>query len=240
MRVVKTRGASADEGVRATLVKQLHARRGELEGAILARVRDPAPRMADVEDVDYLVGMRAEVAAVVRFNLTGIERGEDDLEPIPAAAVVQAHRAARIGVTLGSVLRHYLVAHTLLWDFVVQEADQGELWSERSALRHLLKGQRSLLDRLMGAIACEYLCEVERLERREAGSAAHHRPPARDGLRAAIEAVGSHARHDVSTRVVRRSQRAEAACRARPAACDSLPRAHCAIRLHRRPAGGAG
>jgi PucR C-terminal helix-turn-helix domain len=143
----------------------LRARQGEIEEAVYARVRDAVPDPVGLADAEYVAGLRATVGAVVRYGLEGIERGEEITEPIPSVALAQAHRAARNGVPLDTVLLRYTAGYTLLEDFVIEEFERCDCLGENGALRHLLKVQAALLERLTTAIAGEYKYERERTSR---------------------------------------------------------------------------
>ena len=150
------------EQARADVVERLRFRRAELEDTIFARFRDGLLDSPGGEDAAYVTGLRAAVAAAVDYGLRGIENGEGWSGPIPAEVVAQARRAARLGVSLDTVLRRYLVGHTLLEDFFLEEADRSGVSGQRGAARQLLRAQASLLDRLLDAITGEYRNELER------------------------------------------------------------------------------
>jgi len=152
------------EDVRAGVVARLRARREELVQAIFTRIRAGALARSDDEDAEYVAGLRATVEAAVEYVLEGIERGEGWVGPIPAVASEQARRAARIGVPLETVLRRYLVGHTLFEQFVMDEAERSGL-SEREALRGALRAQAAVLDRLLERIAEEHGDELVRIGR---------------------------------------------------------------------------
>jgi PucR C-terminal helix-turn-helix domain/GGDEF-like domain len=154
------------EWVRAGLIVRLRARRSELEEAIVARVLAMSGPVGD-EDAEYVAGLQAAVTAAVEFSFAGIEQGEAWEGPIPRAAVVQAHRAARYGVSLDTVLRRYAAGERLLGYFVMDEADR----FPGDALRDVLRTQGVLVDRLMAAIGTEYMREVDRA----GGSSEQHR-----------------------------------------------------------------
>jgi hypothetical protein len=154
-------GRAGPLDVRAELAARLRGRRTEIGEVIAARVRDGVSDRAGSGDAEYVTGLRAAVEAAVDYGLAGIEHGEEWSGPIPTEAVVQAHRAARNGVALETVLRRYTVGYTLLEDFVVQEAED----FPNEALRGVLGSQGRLLERLMAAIAGEYRGEVERAGR---------------------------------------------------------------------------
>jgi PucR-like helix-turn-helix protein/diguanylate cyclase with GGDEF domain len=158
-------GAGPVGDVRVQVVAQLRARRGELVEAIFARVRGGAFARAGAGDVEYMAGLRAAVAAALEYGLQGIERGEEGVGPIPPAVSEQARRAARVGVSLDTVLRRYVLGHTLLEEYVMEEAHRGGYPDERSALRAALRAQGSVLDRLLAAITVEYGDELARAGR---------------------------------------------------------------------------
>jgi diguanylate cyclase with GGDEF domain/PucR-like helix-turn-helix protein len=152
--------ADAVQETRAELVARLRERRPEIEDAIFARVRALSePREA--EDAELVAGLRAAVAEVVDYGLRCIEHGEEWSEPIPAAAIAQARRAARYGVRLDTVLRRYAAGDRLLGEFIMDEADR----FPSRALRQVLRAQGSQVDRVMAAVATEYLSEHERTRR---------------------------------------------------------------------------
>ncbi len=154
--------------VRVGVVGRLRARRGEIVEAIFARVRDDAFGAVGARDAEYLAGLRAAVAAAVGYTLAGIERGDEGVGPVPVVAVEQARRAARVGVSLDTVLRRYVVGSALLEEFVLEEADRGEQAEHpgaREALRGALRMQASALDRLLEAITGEYRGELARAGR---------------------------------------------------------------------------
>jgi len=160
-------GPASLDGVRAGLAERLQARRSELEEAIVARFRDVGFDPAAGEDLEYIAGARAAVAEAVDYGLLAIEQGEEWFSsgppPIPPAAVAQARRAAAHGVSLERVLLRYNAGHTLLEDFVMQEAEHGDFSSNRIALRHVLRALGGLLDHFTSSIASEYQDEAQRM-----------------------------------------------------------------------------
>ncbi|HEY3828773.1 MAG TPA: helix-turn-helix domain-containing protein [Solirubrobacteraceae bacterium] len=141
------------------VVARLRARREEIEEAIFLRVRDVVPDGASDGDVAYVMGLRGAVAGALEFVLTGIERGEAGSGPIPPATVMQARRAVRSGVGLGTVLRRYTAGYALLGDFVLEQAQSSNVERE---LRELLAAQASSFERLTATVAEEYGRELER------------------------------------------------------------------------------
>ncbi len=154
------------EGVSAGVVARLRLRHVAIEEVIYARIRDPASfGSAGSEDTEYLAGLRATVAAVVDYVLTGIEQGEEWSGSIPSVAVTQARRAAGCGVSLDTLVLRYIAGHRLLGEFVKDEADRAGYSSHGHALHQLRRTQESLLERLTAVIASEYQQERERMER---------------------------------------------------------------------------
>ncbi len=149
------------EVVRAGLVERLRARLPEIEKAIFVSIRDGVAGPAGGQDAEYVGGLRATIAAVLDYVLTGIEQGEEWSGPIPAAAVAQARRAARNDVGLETVLLRYTVGSRLLNGFVMDEGDR----FPSQTLRQILDMQGGLVEHLMVAISSEYKLELERAGR---------------------------------------------------------------------------
>lgn len=151
---------------RAGLAERLRARRSEIEEAVLARFSDigfgPAGGDAEGEDAEYLAGSRLAIAESVDYGLRAIERGEEWFGSIPPAAVAQARRAARNGLSLEKVLLRTNAGHTVLEDFVVQEVDFS---SQGSVLRRVFPTLGALLDHFTALMAHEYQRELERVAR---------------------------------------------------------------------------
>jgi len=78
--------------------------------------------------------------------------------------LAQARLAARNGVSLDTVLRHYFAGYTLLGDFLTQEAGDGDLL-RGATFQDVMRAQAILFDRL---VADEYRREeVGRLDSAE-------------------------------------------------------------------------
>jgi hypothetical protein len=147
------------------VVRRLRERQREIEDAVFAGVREAVPGPDGELDAEYVEGLRVAVVAAVEFGFTGIERGDGLSAGIPSEAVVQARRAARSGVGLESVLRRYIVGHALLWDYVMQEADQVERMGQASGLREMSRAQAGMLDRLVIGVTREHVAELQRAGR---------------------------------------------------------------------------
>lgn len=146
--------------IRAELVARLRARSPEIEDAVFDRVRQMADP-TESEDPEYRAYLRATVAEGLDYALLGIEQGEEWEGRIPEAAAAQARRAARHGVKLDAILRRYAAGDRLMGEFIFDEASQ--LPSEE--MRQLLRSQGPHVDRMMAAVAGEYMDELERLRR---------------------------------------------------------------------------
>jgi hypothetical protein len=145
------------EAVREELSTRLRARRSEIEQATLARVRS----VSDPEEIaspEYREGLRTAVAAALDYGIEALARSEERPAPIPTALLSQARLAARNGVELDTVLRRYLAGHTLLDDFLIEEAERSEL-PRRDSLKRLLRTEAAALDRLLAAVSEEYARE---------------------------------------------------------------------------------
>jgi hypothetical protein len=132
----------------------------EIEDSIFGRVRTLA-ETAGVEDPEYVAGLRATITESLDFALAHIENGDDWTGPIPSTAAEQARRSARAGVRLDTVLRRYAAGDRLLGDFIMDEAD----CFSSQALRQILRAHGPQVDRLMAAVATEYMDEVARMKR---------------------------------------------------------------------------
>jgi hypothetical protein len=146
--------------IRAELVVRLRSRLAEIEDTVFNRVRQMADP-AEGDDPEYRAYLRATVAEAVDYALRGIERGEDWEGQIPEAAAVQARRAARTGVKLDAVLRRYAAGDRLVGEFILDEAAQ----LPHEAMRQMMRSQGPHVDRMMAAVATEYMDELERIRR---------------------------------------------------------------------------
>jgi PucR C-terminal helix-turn-helix domain len=142
----------------ADLAGRLRGRSSEIEHTVLSRVyavSDPA----DVGDPVYMTGLRTAVSVAVSFGVGILEKGSERADPVPSELLTQARNAARRGVPLDTVLRRYFAGHTLLGDFIFQEADAMEMSSP--CLQEALRIEAAILDQLVGAVAAEYRSEIE-------------------------------------------------------------------------------
>jgi hypothetical protein len=154
------RQANREQGGAAALAERLRERRGEIEQATRTRIYAVSvlPRVGGPE---YAEGLRAAVSAGLDYGLEGIERGEERAPPVPEVLLSQARLAARSGVSLDTVLRRYFAGHTLLEDFLIEEAESEKLL-DPAAIKRLLRSQAAIVDRLLAAVSKAYTEETER------------------------------------------------------------------------------
>ncbi len=147
-------GGASLQSVRAGLAERLQARRSELEEAIIARFRDVGFDPAVGEDAEYVAGARVAVAEAVDYGLMAVEQGEQRFGSEP-----------RHGVSVERVLLRYNAGHTLLEDFVMQEAEHAALSGNRLVLRDAVRALGALLDHFTSSMAKEYQRESELIAR---------------------------------------------------------------------------
>jgi hypothetical protein len=147
----------ASSSARARLTERLGVRRGEIEEAVLARVRAIAdPR--EVSDPRYGEGLTTAVSAALDYGLEGLESSEEHPPDVPVALIAQARLAARNGVGIGVVLRRYFAGYTLLDAFLVQEAT--ELGLSGAPLKAVLRALSLAFDRLVVVAGEEHAREA--------------------------------------------------------------------------------
>jgi len=145
------------------VVWRLRERREEIVREIFARVCEAVPDATGERDTEYVEGLRAAVSAAVDFGLADIERGQASSSvAVPAVASEQARRAARAGVSLDAVLRRYILGHTLLWDYVMEEAERV---GQDGALREMSRLQAGVLHRFVQEVTRAYGAELGRAGR---------------------------------------------------------------------------
>lgn len=150
---------SSIEQVGEDLYTRLCARRPEVEEAVLTRVLSVHDASGAL-DSDYAEGLRGAVGAALDYGLGSIQLGGERFPSSPPPALLaQARMAARNGVGLDTVLRHYVAGHALVADFLVEEAEAMGLRS--GDLQRLLRAQAALLDRLLTVVGVEHARESE-------------------------------------------------------------------------------
>jgi hypothetical protein len=150
------RARSVLKDVRLEVRARLPARHPEIEQAVLTRVF-AVPEPTEVLDPEYLEGLCSAVPVALDYGIAAIEHGAERSPPIPAALLIQARLAAQHGVRLDTVMRRYLVGHTLLVDFLIEAADG----LSGSDMFQLLRTQAAAFERLIAVVIEEYTRESE-------------------------------------------------------------------------------
>jgi PucR-like helix-turn-helix protein len=139
---------------RQSLALRLRARSGEIEQAVVNRIRASAPFDEGAEP-EYLHGLRDAIRAAIEYGLLGVEKGEPGIPPVPTALLLQARVAARHAVPVGTVLRRYTLGCNQLLDFVAAEVElDGRLSS--GELRQMLRELTIVFERLLEELEDEY------------------------------------------------------------------------------------
>lgn len=154
-----SKGAAGVAHARSAIRTRLHARRGEIEQALLTRVygiADPS----EIDDSGYVAGFRTAAAAALDFAFATLESSEDRLPLVPPILLSQARLAARNGVGIDTVLRRYTAGHALLVDFLIEEVER-EPGLPPAELRRILVTSSSAFDRLLASVSEEHAREQE-------------------------------------------------------------------------------
>jgi hypothetical protein len=113
-------------------------------------ISDPS----QVADPEYLPGLRRAVLAAIDHSILSIEAPEQQPSPIPVPLLSQARMAGRNEVSLDTVVRRCAVGHTLVVNFMEEEASRDGLQSV--LLRDLRHSQVAFLERLLSALSDEH------------------------------------------------------------------------------------
>lgn len=142
------------------LVARLREGAEEVEDALYASASALTGVGSEVEDPEYLMGRRAAISELVDYVVNCLEQGPGLTEPpVPLAVMAQVRRAARAGVSLGTVVRCYAASERLLTQFVINEASE----MPPGALREILATQAPRLDGLLDVVVSEYNHELGRI-----------------------------------------------------------------------------
>jgi PucR C-terminal helix-turn-helix domain len=144
------------------VVDRLRRRHDEVCQGIYAHVeaRVPAPR--DQRDYERRLGVERAIDALVGYGLDELAGGGRCERPIPEAALDQARYAARVGVSLGTLVRRYIAADARLGEYV---ADHWEFCTSQGhsvCIRQLRRIQESALERLIAAVVRAYEAERDK------------------------------------------------------------------------------
>jgi hypothetical protein len=152
-------------GNRLELLSRVEARRGEIVQAILARVHSVGTGGGET-DAEYLAGVRAAVEAAIDHTIRVVGTGDEQRLPVPAPVLAQTRLAARRRTPLDRVLRRYLAGHSVLSDFIVEEAER--CGASARVLRQVLRSQAAETDRVVAMIGDGYRQEAEAVSPRPA------------------------------------------------------------------------
>jgi hypothetical protein len=141
--------------VYAVVVARLRSRPADVAEAVHASIRAYMPGLAVNHDAEYQAGRAAAVMAIVEYSLDAIERG-GEWGPIPHALAAQVHRAARIGVRPGMLVRRYLAGHRRFMNLIAEEAKESGYTDHEAVLEDLRGTYRSLLEHILTSIEHEY------------------------------------------------------------------------------------
>jgi hypothetical protein len=141
------------------IAERLRSRQTQIEEAIFDHLRSTVPDPGGDGEPEYEKGLRVAVTAGVDYSLAVIEHGEERSDPVPAALVAQARRAARSGVSIETVMRRVTIAERLIKKFAIEEA--GDLPAR--VFDQVLSVLGMTIDRLTRILAEEYNRERERV-----------------------------------------------------------------------------
>lgn len=113
-----------------------------------------------VRDTEYLKGLREAVSRGVEYGIEVLVASERLTPAAPLPLVSQARLAARQGIDLDMVVRRYLVAKTLLGEFMLAEAARIGL-DDLVVIRDLLAAHERALDHILTQATTEYQREIE-------------------------------------------------------------------------------
>ena len=110
--------------VKTEFLERLRVRAQELEDMIVSYLRSGSLDSVDraEEDPQFAIGQREAVATCLECWLMAVARGGPWSGPVPPAVDVQARRAVRSDVSLATALSRYVGAQALVWDLVLEEA----------------------------------------------------------------------------------------------------------------------
>ncbi len=153
-------GEQCFDELRAGVVERLRSRQPEIEHAVFERIKADVPDSTGDTNPEYQTGLQDTIKAAINFSLQAIEQGNAAAD-VPQAAAQQARRAARAGVSLGTVQRRYFAGHGALGDFMAWAVDGAGLSSNGEMLHHLRRTQETVLAHITAAIEREYTHESE-------------------------------------------------------------------------------
>jgi DNA-binding CsgD family transcriptional regulator len=156
-------GQAEEEGMSSVATRRefldaVDGRRSEIVEAVFARVQAIGGRSPN-PDPAYLEGLRLAVEAAIDHTIEAFGREADWPLSLPDQVLAQARLAARRRVPLETVLRRYQAGHSVLGDFMVEEASRRGISSV--GLRRMLRSSAAETDRVLAAISSAYAAEIE-------------------------------------------------------------------------------
>jgi hypothetical protein len=135
---------------RQAIGEHLRARKGEIEQELLAGVG--AFSRSEIDDPEYVDGLRRSVPAALDYGIAGIESSELGAPDVPAVLYAQARLAARNGVPLRTVVQRYLKGRALLERFVDDAAEAEGLFGT-ATLKEIRRFSSTLGNGLIAAVS---------------------------------------------------------------------------------------
>jgi hypothetical protein len=149
--------ASSPTSSRLELLDRLNSLRPELQIVTFDRISGIGGP-AQVGEGDYLISLRGAVAAALDYGYVILERGPADRPPsVPAQLLVQARLAARVGVSVGSVLRRYSAGHNQFVALLIEQAEAIDY--PLMELKEVLLALAAGVDRISEAVSAEHARE---------------------------------------------------------------------------------
>ena len=149
---------------------RLATRIQEASETIYACVRDIGPNIdADLEP-NHHNAVHETVDAMVKHTLEHIAGRARPGQPLPAIVTEQARRAARLGVSVGTVIRRYVVGHRVLGELLASEVARSDLLDGATALQRIRHIQEKLLEDVIASIEATYDKELARVHSERSSS----------------------------------------------------------------------
>lgn len=120
---------------RMELCDRLRSRLPEVQEAIAARLVGSQFGRTVAGEADLERGQRESVRACIDLTLSAIEHDDWEEVPVPAPALMQIQRVARLGVSLQELLGRYTDGYDVFWGFMLEEVEAAPMSElERAAL----------------------------------------------------------------------------------------------------------
>jgi len=143
---------------RAKLLAAVTRRRCEIRNAILVRVQTIGPE-GGTFDVEYLDGIRSAIETAIDHTIRESIAIDEGTVRAPNEVFAQTRLAARRRVPLEVVLRRYHAGHSILGDFVAEEAER--LGIPPALLRVVLRSLAVVTEEVSAQIGGAYRDELQ-------------------------------------------------------------------------------